>query len=352
MIFTAASAFLVAATSVAAAPGLSLKISGPGQVNGADHFSVVATIVNTGDETLKLFNDPRGTLSSFETNSFAITSASGATPKFVGAKVKYTFEAAAKSGAKAFTVLAPGQSIDVTHDLAAAYNFNSTGAGAYTIEPSKLFHYLDASGKVNEIYAHVTEAHTTSLTGSLVSSKVQARTGIQKRASFVGCSSTQQSQINAATPEAVNYATAAYNYLVANPSGTTRFTTWFGTYTTAHHDLVQGHYQKIISNSPNPNGYTYDCSTCTDAGTYAYVYPGTFGKIYLCPVFWQVANTGTDSRAGTIVHESSHFTLNGGTSDYAYGQSAAKSLAKSNSNNAVMNADSHEYFAENNPFLS
>jgi peptidyl-Lys metalloendopeptidase len=38
--------------------------------------------------------------------------------------------------------------------------------------------------------------------------------------------------------------------------------------------------------------------------------------------------------------------------DYAYGQSAAKSLATSNPSNAIMNADSHEYFAENNPALS
>jgi len=52
------------------------------------------------------------------------------------------------------------------------------------------------------------------------------------------------------------------------------------------------------------------------------------------------------------VHESSHFTVNGGTQDYVYGQSGCKSLAISNSNNAVMNADCHEYFAENTPALS
>lgn len=57
-------------------------------------------------------------------------------------------------------------------------------------------------------------------------------------------------------------------------------------------------------------------------------------------------------QAGTIIHESSHFTKNGGTNDYVYGQSAAKSLALSNPSRAVMNADSHEYFAENNPALS
>jgi peptidyl-Lys metalloendopeptidase len=85
------------------------------------------------------------------------------------------------------------------------------------------------------------------------------------------------------------------------------------------------------------------------SGTYAYVYPDTFGTVYLCPVFWQVGTTGTDSQGGTLVHESSHFTTNGGTDDHVYGQSGAKSLAKSNPDQATDNADNHEYFAENNP---
>ena len=53
-----------------------------------------------------------------------------------------------------------------------------------------------------------------------------------------------------------------------------------------------------------------------------------------------------------MIHEASHYTANGGTSDYVYGQSGAKSLALSNPDQAVFNADSHEYFAENNPALS
>ena len=39
-----------------------------------------------------------------------------------------------------------------------------------------------------------------------------------------------------------------------------------------------------------------------------------------------------------------------GTDDWAYGQSAAKSLAISNPTRALDNADSHEYFSENTPF--
>jgi peptidyl-Lys metalloendopeptidase len=61
--------------------------------------------------------------------------------------------------------------------------------------------------------------------------------------------------------------------------------------------------------------------------------------------------TGTDSKAGTLVHEMSHFNVVAGTDDHAYGQSAAKSLALSNPDLALNNADSHEYFAENTPAL-
>ena len=50
--------------------------------------------------------------------------------------------------------------------------------------------------------------------------------------------------------------------------------------------------------------------------------------------------------------QASHFTVNGGTQDYVYGQSGAKSLAQSNPSEAVFNADNHEYFAENNPAQS
>jgi peptidyl-Lys metalloendopeptidase len=54
-------------------------------------------------------------------------------------------------------------------------------------------------------------------------------------------------------------------------------------------------------------------------------------------------STGTDSKAGTIVHENSHFTANGAVEDHVYGQGDAQALAKSNPAQAIMNADSHEY---------
>ena len=62
-------------------------------------------------------------------------------------------------------------------------------------------------------------------------------------------------------------------------------------------------------------------------------------------------STGTNSKAGTLIHEMSHFNVVAGTDDFVYGQTGAKNLAITNPNDAVMNADNHEYFAENTPSL-
>ena len=92
-----------------------------------------------------------------------------------------------------------------------------------------------------------------------------------------------------------------------------------------------------------------DCS-CNDS-YYAYVYPSAPYKIYVCNAFWSAPLTGTDSKAGTLVHEMSHFNAVAGTDDHAYGKTAAGNLANSNPTKALDNADSHEYFAENTPAL-
>ncbi|CAE6447225.1 unnamed protein product, partial [Rhizoctonia solani] len=92
---------------------------------------------------------------------------------------------------------------------------------------------------------------------------------------------------------------------------------------------------------------TYDCS-CNMPHVFAYVYANQPGQIHLCSAFWNVPMTGTDSKAGTLIHEQTHFSVNGGTRDYAYGQRNCRSLAASHPDRAVQNADNHEYFAENN----
>ena len=83
-------ALVASAVAVSAAPGLTLKLSGAEKVDGVDNLKVVATLENTGDETLKLLNDPRGPLSTLPTETFFIEhEATGATPSFTGVKVRH-----------------------------------------------------------------------------------------------------------------------------------------------------------------------------------------------------------------------------------------------------------------------
>ena len=41
--------------------------------------------------------------------------------------------------------------------------------------------------------------------------------------------------------------------------------------------------------------------------------------MWLCNAFWNAPATGTDSKAGTIVHESMHWNIIAGCDDNAYG---------------------------------
>ncbi|CAE6340115.1 unnamed protein product [Rhizoctonia solani] len=277
-----------AVLGVSAAPGLSLSIVTPESVADVENLSVTAVVKNTGTETLKLLKDPRGVLSSAKTHTFNVANEKGS-PQFTGMFVKY----------------------------------------------------IEASTQSNKV----------ALTGNLVSTrglpKIESRS-LGKRVAYVGCSTTRQSQIATAVTSANSYVSAATSYLNGISSGTTRYTTWFGTYSSSRASTVRSHFSAIGTDASST---TYDCSTCTSSA-YAYVYANQPGRVYLCSAFWSAPNTGTDSRAGTIVHEQSHFTVNGGTQDIVYGQSGARSLASSSPDRAIQNADSHEYFAENNPAQS
>lgn len=166
--------------------------------------------------------------------------------------------------------------------------------------------------------------------------------------SYTGnCTASQKTTLASAVTAATNYAQSSYSYLSGTPAATTRYKTWFGAFTTARWNTAKSHYANTL-NAFQTKALVLDCS-CKETGTYAYVYPTQPYKIYVCGAFWSAPMTGTDSKGGTLVHEMTHFNVVAGTDDWAYGQSAAKSLALSNPTKALDNADSHEYFSENNP---
>ena len=106
----------LSAITASATQSVSLKVAGPSDVTDVENLKVVTTITNTGDETLKLFNDPNSALSTLPANTFRIGNSAGAAPQFTGIKAKYSLKTAAEKGLNAFTVLAPGESVEREHD--------------------------------------------------------------------------------------------------------------------------------------------------------------------------------------------------------------------------------------------
>ena len=81
---------ITSAVAANAAPSLTVKSSTPNvEITGLQNLKVAVTVFNTGDETMKLLNGPRGVLDSFPEHSFTITNAAGSRPSFSGAKVNH-----------------------------------------------------------------------------------------------------------------------------------------------------------------------------------------------------------------------------------------------------------------------
>lgn len=230
-----------------------------------------------------------------------------------------------------YLTLEPGERLSYRVNLAESYSFTETGR--YTVDyamPVGNAKMLRSNEVTLDVVGRSDPAAELPLPG------------------YVGCTTARQSTLSSALTAVSTYATAAQSYFATSRSGP-RYTEWFGAMDATRYATVTGHFTKIL-NAINTATMTFDCTCVEDY--YAYVYPSEPYRIYLCNAFWSAPNTGTDSRAGTLIHELSHFTVLGGTDDYAYGQIAARSLARDTPSQAVMNADNHEYFAENTPALA
>lgn len=165
--------------------------------------------------------------------------------------------------------------------------------------------------------------------------------------SFTGCTDSQTSFADEARGEAVALATAASAYLRANSTGR-RFTTWFGTPTSARWTTVTAAFERAATALAGNLDITCNNPDC-GSGTFTFSYPTQTDphRLYACDAFWTAGKTGADSRGGSLIHEITHAKDIAGTSDFQYGMTAAADLAMSRPDVAVTNADNYEYFAEN-----
>jgi peptidyl-Lys metalloendopeptidase len=250
---------------------------------------------------------------------------------------------------KDYVSLKAGQSISHTVNLAEYYDLSQSGQYEilYAVASFQLF-----DEKANAL------KFRDSLTSEKISIAVEGRAAKGKPTppppppaggnSFNACTVDQQNLLVSARNQAKTYASESSSYLNAHNSGTQRYLEWFGAFSSSRYNTVKSNFS-AISNAMANAGITFDCKC--EQNYYAYVYPNQPYNIYLCKVFWQAPLSGTDSKAGTLIHEMSHFNVVAGTDDVVYGQTAARNLADTDPDAAITNADSHEYFAENTPPL-
>ena len=245
-----------------------------------------------------------------------------------------------------YLTLAPGESFTRSVDLGQYYDLSASGR--YEIQFRVYSRYLRSE-------RGTLSARESTLVSNKLALNIEGRTTfsapiepdvVSGSTTFTKCTAAQITDLTSARENASTYAANALSYLNAGTQGP-RYTTWFGVYNLTRYNTAKSHFASI-SSAMDTASVNFNCG-CKKT-YYAYVYANQPYTIYLCKAFWTAPMTGTDSKAGTLIHEMSHFTVVAGTDDWVYGQAGAQNLAITDPAKAVDNADSHEYFAENTPF--
>ncbi|QIL20472.1 M35 family metallo-endopeptidase [Thermomonas sp. HDW16] len=257
-----------------------------------------------------------------------------------------------------FAILRPGQSYRSVIQLADSYDMRKSGTYTINLASSMQFASMSDGSMLKTTRGAPLTLGSAPLrmyaTGKLPNpTKGKGKPGggtggtSINGVATVGCSATQITGIGSAINAARSYTENAKGYLAGNNQGP-RYTTWFGAYTSSRYNTANQHFASIDS-AMDQTGDKVKINCGCNQSYYAYVYPTKPYEIFVCRAFWSASTTGTDSKAGTLVHEMSHFNVVAGTDDVVYGQAGAKNLAITDPNGALNNADSHEYFAENTP---
>lgn len=322
----------------AVAGDVAVKLSTPRQSLAArEDVGVTVTLTNVSKDTVRLLKWHTPT-DGLKEDLFAIT-VDGAPVEYQGRHYKW-----ATPQASDYLRLAAGESVSYAVDLGAIYDFSRTGS--YSLR------YDSDSHDSTVGHEGVSQLRSDSLNvfvegRPFVGPQAEAAGTVSAMAlSTANCTAARTTQVTTGFNDAKTMTSDSITALTNGVPPLLRFTTWFGPDNTTNRNTVLSHYNAIKS-AFDTKSVIVDCG-CTDSA-YAYVYKNQPYRIYVCNAFWPAPPTGTDSKAGTLIHEMSHFTVVADTDDWAYGQSACKSLATSNSARARDNADSHEYFAENTP---
>jgi peptidyl-Lys metalloendopeptidase len=343
LVGTLAASALALAVSLPAAAAANLETrieAAKTSLTTADEVMVAFSLTNTGDRSARVLRWETPLLG--VDDDLFLVQRNGEPVAYLGRMFKRGSPQAAD-----YIVVAPGQTLGAKVPLSSLYDFSKPGEYVVQFRGT-------AEAQGSRVEPAGSNLVTLWLDGDDLSAFGPAPAADAEAAPapafltprFRNCSTSRQNSTRSGLSTAQTIAGNALGYLNAGTRGA-RYTTWFGAYTSSRYSTARSHFGSI-DNAIRTKTITFDCG-CTESA-YAYVFPNRPYEIFLCNAFWSAPNSGTDSKSGTIVHELSHFNVVASTNDWAYGQSACRSLARSSPSRAVDNADSHEYFAENTPF--
>jgi hypothetical protein len=163
---------------------------------------------------------------------------------------------------------------------------------------------------------------------------------------FPKCSDEQIAVLRRALEKAGHVASLCCQYLeqISPENPDKLYVKWFGRYDESRHrKVLQAFFD--IRNTILMNEIAIECNgpECRE-GWFAYVKVRGRAKVFICRKFWELADSGKDSKFGSLIHDVSHEVS--GAIDYAFGEYDCRSLAKYYPSKAIRNADTYQYFAE------
>jgi peptidyl-Lys metalloendopeptidase len=174
-------------------------------------------------------------------------------------------------------------------------------------------------------------------------------------AGFEGCTKAERGIIIAALGRSGRLALTAATAIGPTPV----YRRWFGKFSSQNGDRVRRNLKSIVT-AIRKDEISTECVNngigLCDQDTYAFVDPDEHYEVKLCPNFFEMQTMkdlddasvaeGSGTRAGTIIHEISHFTIVAGTDDICYSREVCSEMAVSTPMDTFINADSYQYFVE------
>lgn len=166
---------------------------------------------------------------------------------------------------------------------------------------------------------------------------------------YSNCSDKDIDDLKSAQTNAQAMSGKANADLASHSAGSTssKYNEWFGAATSPRYSRVTSNFGAIDRVVNGSMSFQCKPERCSSQSVFAYVFPADRTHVvHLCAAFWRAGQSGWDSKPGTLIHEVSHFDDVAGTRDLGYGTTRARDLAKSKPDDAIRNADNHEYFSE------